>query len=284
MELLTMRIDSHQHFWTYNTTDYVWMTEEHDILRRDFLPSDIHPLLDASGIDGTIAVQARQMVAETDFLLSLAESDPRILGVVGWLPLADPGLPALLEAYARRKPIVGFRHVVHDEPDPDFILRPDFNRGVSALAAYPLCYDILIFERHLPQAIRFADLHPDIRLVVDHVAKPVIRRGVFDRAWADNIRILAERPHVTCKLSGMFTEVRDTRWDLPLLQPYFDTVLEAFGADRLMLGSDWPVCLLGGSHRQWVETVETFIAPLSASEQAAILGGTAARTYLRTTE
>lgn len=224
------------------------------------------------------------MVEETDYLLSLAERDPRILGVVGWLPLADPALPALLEAYARRKPIVGFRHVVHDEPDPDFILRPDFNRGVDTLAHYPLCYDILIFERHLPQAVRFADLHPDLRLVVDHVAKPVIRRGVFDRAWADNIRRLAERPHVCCKLSGMFTEVRDTRWDLPLLQPYFDTVLEAFGADRLMLGSDWPVCLLGGSYRQWMETVQSFITPLSSSEQSAILGGTAARIYLRTSE
>jgi L-fuconolactonase len=281
MELLTMRIDSHQHFWKYNATDYVWMTEAHDILRRDFLPADIHPLLDDAGLDGTIAVQARQMVEETDFLLSLAESDPRILGVVGWLPLADPGIPALLEAYAHRKPIVGLRHVVHDEPDPDFILRPDVNRGVGALAAYPLCYDILIFERHLPQAIRFADLHLDIRLVVDHIAKPVIRRGVFDQAWADNIRRLAERPHVCCKLSGMLTEVRDATWDLPLLQPYFDTVLEAFGADRIMLGSDWPVCLLGGSYRQWMEAVASFIAPLSGSERKAILGGTAARTYLQ---
>ena len=154
-----MTIDSHQHFWKYNATDYVWMSEEHEIIRRDFLPSDIHPLTDAAGIHGTIAVQARQMVEETDFLLSLADSDPRILGVVGWLPLSDPGLPALLEAYAHRKPIVGFRHVVHDEPDPDFILRPDFNRGVSALAAYPLCYDILIFERHLPQAIRLSLIH-----------------------------------------------------------------------------------------------------------------------------
>jgi L-fuconolactonase len=275
-----MRIDSHQHFWTYNATDYVWMTEEHNVLRRDFLPADIHPLLADAGLDGTIAVQARQMVGETDYLLALAESDPRILGVVGWLPLSDPGLPDLLEAYADRKPIVGFRHVVHDEPDPDFILRPDFNRGVSALAGHDLCYDILIFQRHLPQATRFADLHPDIRLIVDHIAKPVIRRGAFDQVWAEGIRRLAERPHVCCKLSGMFTEVRDTAWDVPLLQPYFDTVLEAFGPDRLMLGSDWPVCLLGGSYRQWMDTVTSFISPLSVSEQAAIIGGTAARIYL----
>lgn len=274
-------IDSHQHFWKYNATDYVWMTEEHDILRRDFLPSNIHPLLDDAGINGTIAVQARQMIEETDFLLSLAANDPRILGVVGWLPLSDPNLPVWLESYAEKKPIVGFRHVVHDEPDPDFILRPDFNRGVRALAAYSLCYDILIFQRHLPQAIRFADMHTGIRLVVDHIAKPVIRRDGFDDFWADGIRRLAERPHVCCKLSGMFTEVRDTAWDLPLLQPYFDTVLEAFGPDRIMFGSDWPVCLLGGSYRQWRDSVAAFLAPLSPSEQAAIMGGTAARTYLR---
>ena len=275
-----MRIDSHQHFWSYNATDYVWMTEAHQPLRRDFLPADLHPLLDRAGIDGTIAVQARQMIRETEWLLGLAVQDPRILGVVGWLPLFDPTLPDLLAEWAERPKIVGFRHVVHDEPDPDFILRPDFNRGVSALAKYRRCYDILIFARHLPQTLRFADMHEDLTLIVDHIAKPAIRRAVFDQSWADGIRELARRPHVHCKLSGMMTEVHDPAWDIDTMRPYVDTILEAFGPGRIMFGSDWPVSLLGGQYQHWVDTVAALISPLSQTEQQAIMGGTAARCYL----
>jgi L-fuconolactonase len=275
-----MRIDSHQHFWSYNATDYVWMTEAHQPLRRDFLPADLHPLLDRAGIDGTIAVQARQMIRETEWLLGLADQDPRILGVVGWLPLSEPTLPDLLAEWAERPKIVGFRHVVHDEPDPDFILRPDFNRGVSALAKYRRCYDILIFARHLPQTLRFADMHEDLTLIVDHIAKPAIRRAVFDQSWADGIRELARRPHVHCKLSGMMTEVHDPAWDIDTMRPYVDTILEAFGPGRIMFGSDWPVSLLGGQYQHWVDTVAALISPLSQTEQEAIMGGTAARCYL----
>ena len=275
-----MRIDSHQHFWSYNATDYVWMTEAHQPLRRDFLPADLHPLLDRAGIDGTIAVQARQMIRETEWLLGLADQDPRILGVVGWLPLSEPTLPDLLAEWAERPKIVGFRHVVHDEPDPDFILRPDFNRGVSALAKYRRCYDILIFARHLPQTLRFADMHEDLTLIVDHIAKPAIRRAVFDQSWADGIRELARRPHVHCKLSGMMTEVHDPAWDIDTMRPYVDTILEAFGPGRIMFGSDWPVSLLGGQYQHWVDTVAALISPLSQTEQQAIMGGTAARCYL----
>jgi L-fuconolactonase len=277
-----MRIDSHQHFWNYHPTEYVWMTEEHHAIRRDFLPADLVPLLEAAGIDGSIAVQARQLTKETDFLLELARKNPCIKGVVGWLPIADPDFPEWLEKYASRPGIVGFRHVVHDEPDPDFILRPDFNRGIRTLAKYPLCYDILIFRHHLPQTIRFADMHEDMTLIVDHIAKPDIRKSVFDHQWADGIRELARRPHVHCKLSGMMTEVRDKEWDLDTMRPYFETVLEAFGPDRLMYGSDWPVCLLGGSYAAWAALVETLIAPLSPTERHAIMGATAERCYLRT--
>ncbi len=275
-----MRIDSHQHFWSYNATDYVWMTEAHQPLRRDFLPADLHPLLDRAGIDGTIAVQARQMIRETEWLLGLADQDPRILGVVGWLPLSEPTLPDLLAEWAERPKIVGFRHVVHDEPDPDFILRPDFNRGVSALAKYRRCYDILIFARHLPQTLRFADMHEDLTLIVDHIAKPAIRRAVFDQPWADGIRELARRPHVHCKLSGMMTEVHDPVWDIDTMRPYVDTILEAFGPERIMFGSDWPVSLLGGQYQHWVDTVAALTSTLSQTEQQAIMGGTAARCYL----
>lgn len=275
-----MRIDSHQHFWSYNATDYVWMTEAHQPLRRDFLPADLHPLLDRAGIDGTIAVQARQMIRETEWLLGLADQDPRILGVVGWLPLFDPTLPDLLAEWAERPKIVGFRHVVHDEPDPDFILRPDFNRGVSALSTYDLCYDILIFAQHLPQTLRFADMHEDITLIVDHIAKPVIRKEPFDEGWARGIQALARRQHVHCKLSGMMTEVYDPAWDIDTMRPYMDTILEAFGPGRIMFGSDWPVSLLGGQYQHWVDTVAALISPLSQTEQQAIMGGTAARCYL----
>jgi L-fuconolactonase len=275
-----MRIDSHQHFWKYNAEEYPWMSEELAMCRRDLLPEDLEPLLDASGLDGSIAVQARQIVEETDFLLELAAAHPRVLGVVGWVPLCDVGVGRYLEQYAAEEKVVGFRHVIQDEPDDDFILRPDFNAGVRELGKYPLCYDILIFGKHLPQTIRFVDQHPGIRMVLDHVAKPSIRKGAFDQAWAQNIRELAKREHVTCKISGMATEVCDGDWDEPTLRPYYDTVLEAFGPRRLMFGSDWPVCLMRTSHTRWVELVRQWIASLSTDEQAAIMGGTAEKVYL----
>lgn len=276
-----MKIDSHQHFWKYNDTDYVWMADKYAYCRRDFLPADLAPLLEAGQLEGSIAVQARQFVKETDFLLELAEANSFIKGVVGWIPLCDANVERHLEKYAGHEKIVGFRHVVHDEADDQFILRPDFNAGIKALSRYPLCYDVLIFERHLPQTIQFVDQHPGLRLVIDHIAKPRIRRDSFDKPWAANIKRLAQRKHVTCKLSGMVTEVDGDTWDEAVLKPYFETVLEAFGPERLLFGSDWPVCLMRSTHTQWVDTVRSFIAPLSVSEQAAIMGGTAERVYLR---
>ncbi|MCU0784913.1 MAG: amidohydrolase family protein [Verrucomicrobia bacterium] len=276
-----MKIDSHQHFWKYNRTDYVWMTDDYAYCRRDFLPVDLAPLLEAGQLDGSIAVQARQFIKETDFLLELAAVNSIIKGVVGWIPLCDPGVERYLERYAGHLKIVGFRHVIHDEADDQFILRPDFNAGIKALSRYPLCYDVLIFQRHLPQTIEFVDRHPDLRIVIDHIAKPRIRRDSFDQAWAANIKRLAQRENVTCKLSGMVTEVADDAWNEALLKPYFETVLEAFGPERLMFGSDWPVCLMRSAHTKWVETVHSFIAPLSIPEQDAIMGGTAERVYLR---
>ncbi|MEY4336446.1 MAG: hypothetical protein RLZZ45_1365 [Bacteroidota bacterium] len=275
-----MKIDSHQHFWQYNPNDYVWMSEEHQVIRRDFLPGDLKPMLDAGAIDGTIAVQARQMLAETDFLLELATRHPLIKGVVGWIPLCEPGVQDHLDRYATNLYIVGFRHVVHDEPDDHFILRRDFNEGVKALSRFDLRYDILIFEKHLPQTIEFVDKHPQLAMVVDHIAKPKIRKGEFDDVWAINMRKLAERDHVFCKLSGMVTEVRDEVWDITLLKPYFDVVLEAFGPNRLMFGSDWPVCLLKSEYLKWLDVMTQLIDPLSVTEKEAIMGGTADAFYL----
>ena len=275
-----MKLDSHQHFWQYNESDYGWMNDQHTIIKRDFLPEHLQPLLQATQIDGSIAVQARQVLAETDFLLQLAKDNSFIKGVVGWIPFCDAKVEGYLEQYTGRENLVGFRHVIHDEPDEQFILRADFNKGIQAFSKYSLCYDLLIFERHLPQTIQFVDQHPGLSMVIDHIAKPRITQDEFDHTWAVNIKRLAEREQVTCKLSGMVTEVQCGTWNEAMLKPYFDVVLEAFGPERIMFGSDWPVCLLQSTYTKWIETVLSFITSLTASEQAAIMGGTAERVYL----
>ena len=256
------------------------MDEVHNAIKKNFLPNDLHPLLKENNLDGSIAVQARQTIAETIFLLGLASNNSIIKGVVGWLPLCETDVEGLIEKYTAEKNIVGFRHVIHDEPDDLFILRKDFNNGINCLKHHSLCYDILIFEKHLPQTIKFVDQHPEIKMVIDHIAKPRISHSKFDHTWAENIKQLAARENVTCKLSGMVTEVIDGKWDTSLLQPYFDIVLEAFGPDRLMFGSDWPVCLIQSNYTKWVDTIKSFITPLSLFEQSAIMGGNVKRIYL----
>ena len=275
-----MKIDSHQHFWQYNEVDYVWMGEVHNAIKKNFLPDDLQPLLKENNLDGSIAVQARQTIAETNFLLGLASNNSIIKGVVGWVPLCETDVEGVVEKYAAEKNIVGFRHVIHDEPDDLFILRKDFNNGIKCLKNHSLCYDILIFEKHLPQTIKFVDQHPEIKMVIDHIAKPRISHSKFDHTWAENIKQLAARENVTCKLSGMVTEVIDGEWNASLLQPYFDIVLEAFGPDRLMFGSDWPVCLIQSNYTKWVDTIKSFISSLSLLEQSAIMGGNVKRIYL----
>jgi L-fuconolactonase len=224
-------------------------------------------------------VHAQQRVDETEWMLDVARAHPRIAGVVGWAPLADPDVDATLGRLAADPKLRGIRHIVHDEPDDRFLLRDDFNRGVARLRAHGLVYDVLIFSKHLPHAIAFVDRHPDQPFVVDHIAKPVIRPDAFDAAWARGLREIARRPHVTCKLSGVVTEVRDPAWTPASIAPYLDVALEAFGPSRLMFGTDWPVCRLKCEYADWVAAIRGFIAPLSAAEQAAIMGGTAARVY-----
>jgi L-fuconolactonase len=274
-----MKIDSHHHLWAINDTDYVWMSEAHAVIRRDFLSADLDATLDESGIDGSVAVQARQMVEETDFLLGIADANPRVKAVVGWVPLCDNGGEPFLERYAAHPKLAGVRHVVHDEPDDDFILRPDFNQGIRNLANYGLLYDILIFWKHLQQTIKFVDMHPGQPFVVDHIAKPRIEAGNFDTEWAAGIRELAKRQHVSCKISGILTELRGETWDIDMLRPYFDIVYEAFGPQRVMFGSDWPVCLLRSSHAEWTRICADLAKPLSPSEHAAFWGGNAKRIY-----
>lgn len=274
-----MKIDSHQHFWRYDATDYPWIGPKHLAIKRDFFPADLEPLLQNAGIDGCIAVQARQTLEETNWLLELAAKNTFIKGVVGWLPLSDPQINQTLERYANQPNLVGIRHIIHDEPDDQFILRADFNEGISQLTSRDLVYDILIFEKHLPQTIEFVDRHPNLNFVVDHIAKPKIRREIFDKEWQTNLTELARRANVSCKLSGMVTEVDGPVWDRQLLAPYFETALEVFGSDRLLFGSDWPVCLLKTDYPTWIDTVATALNALSKDEQAAIWGKNAQRIY-----
>ena len=275
-----MNIDAHHHLWKYSAAEYGWITPEMRAIRRDFLPQDLEPLMHHFDIDGTVAVQARGTLEETAWLLGLAGQHPLIRGVVGWVPLTDgAGVKRSLERFAANPKLRGVRHVVQDEPDPRFILRPDFNEGISALREFGLRYDILIFERHLPAAIEFVDRHPNQTFILDHVAKPRIKEGILS-PWDRNMRELAKRQNVYCKLSGMITEADPQHWTPQSLQPYIDVVLATFGPRRLMYGSDWPVMLLAGNdYARWYRTVGVAIEKLSKAEQARIMGGTAAEAY-----
>jgi L-fucono-1,5-lactonase len=273
-----MRIDAHQHFWVYRPETHGWISDEMAVLKRDFLPKDLEPLLAAQGMSGCVAVQAAQSLDETRFLLDLARRHPFVKAVVGWVDLVAPDLEAQLELFADEPALRGIRHIAQDEPDDRFLARDDVVRGVSVLARHGLTYDILVYARQLPAAVELARRLPGQPFVVDHVAKPEIRAGRLE-GWREGIRRLAELPHVTCKLSGLVTEAHWDRWTPADLRPYLDVVLEAFGPGRLMVGSDWPVCLLAADYPTVVGLVRDLVAPLSAAEQAAILGGTAARFY-----
>ena len=272
------RIDSHQHFWRYHPEEYSWIDDSMVLLRRDFLPEDLQPEIQRAGIEGVISVQARQSVEETRWLLELAANHSFIYGVVGWVPLTDTKLRKILESLAGSGRLKSVRHVLQGEADDRYMLRSDFNCGISLLKEFQLAYDILIFERHLPYVLEFVRQHPQQVFVLDHIAKPRIRDRVIS-PWRENMRELAKFPNVYCKISGMVTEADYTCWKEEDLVPYFDTVLEAFGPSRLLFGSDWPVCLVAASYGSWIAVVRRQIASLTDSEQSAILGGTAARVY-----
>lgn len=273
-----VRIDAHQHFWSYNATDYVWMGPEHEVLRRDFLPSDLSPLVKSAGFSGTIAVQARQLVEETRWLLELADSNGLIRGVVGWVDLRSEGLISQIQLFANHPKLVGVRHVVHDEPDDQFVLRPEFIRGISSLSAFELTYDLLLFPRHLRPAIELVDKFPSQSFVVDHIAKPPIRDGRFS-PWREEICELAQRSNVFCKVSGMVTEADQRAWKYEDFVPYLDIVMEAFGPNRCMIGSDWPVCTLAGEYEQVMGIVVRYLESFSEDERSAVLGGTCTDFY-----
>jgi L-fuconolactonase len=265
-----MKIDTHQHFWNYNDRDYVWMSAPMGKLRRDHLPRDLVPLINAAGIDATIAVQARQCLEESTWLLELADEYPFIRAVVGWADLCSEGIESQLEQLAQHPKLRGVRHVVHDEPDDEFMLRKAFLNGMRKLKRFGLTYDLLLFPRHLPIACNLVKMFPDQPFVLDHIAKPPVRAGQM-APWTTDLKGLAEFPNVFCKISGLVTEGNWNLWRPQDFEPYLDVVLNAFGPRRLMIGSDWPVCTLAADYSSVIDLELDYIAKLSADEQRAIL-------------
>ena len=279
-----MKIDSHQHYWHFNTADYGWMGENMSVIKRDFLPTDLLPELKSIDFDGSVAVQARQSLEETNWLLQLADEHPHIKGVVGWLDLQSEQAEEQIAAFAKHPKAAGVRHVIHDEEDLDFMLRPAFIRGVQLLEKYDLAYDILIFPTHLANTIEFVKQFSDKQtFVIDHIAKPLIK-DVIVSPWKEDIVALAKFPNVYCKLSGMVTEADWNTWKPENIRPYLDVIMEAFGPERILIGSDWPVCLVAGKYSEVMQVVIDYISTFSEKEQALMLGENAAKAYRITCE
>jgi L-fuconolactonase len=272
-----MRIDAHHHFWEIGRYTYPWMDESSRIWRH-FGPTDFEPLLKEHRIDRSILVQTICSVPETRWFLELAERHEFLGGVVGWVDLADPDVSGTLEEFMRHPKFAGIRHPVHDELNARWLLRPDVQAGLGALERRKIPYDLLIRAEHLQLSLEVARKFPELPLVIDHVAKPDIRHQAWEN-WAPGMKALAECPNVCCKLSGMITEADGERWKPEDLKPYIRHVLDCFGPDRLMFGSDWPVCLLAGSYDRMMEALEVNVSDLKWKEREAIFGETAARFY-----
>jgi L-fuconolactonase len=271
-------IDAHHHLWRYNPAEYGWIDEDMAALRRDFLPKNLIEALASADIDGTIAVQARQTLEETRWLLDLADNCEAIRGVVGWAPIAGEEFPGCMEEFDGREKLKGLRHVIQGERDEHYILREDFNSGIRTMAGSGLVYEILIYERHLEDTIYFVDEHPEQVFVLDHVAKPLIAGGVL-QPWTSRMMELGQRENVWCKVSGLVTEAKWDAWTPEALKPYLDVAVEAFGPARLMAGSDWPVCLVASSYEKWWGVLRDYFAPFSETERAGVFGGTAIEVY-----
>jgi len=272
-----MTVDSHQHFWSYDEREYPWIPKGTP-LHRDWLPEDLAALERPLGIEGSISVQARQTVEESRWLLTLADHDPRIKGVVGWVDLRSPHIDEQLAELCHHPRFRGVRHVVQDETDERFMQGADFRRGIRALKAFGLTYDILIQASQLPVAVELVREFPDQPFVLDHIAKPPIKTGQLE-PWKTQIRELAQAPKLMCKVSGMVTEADHRGWKPSHLQPYLDVVFECFGPNRLMWGSDWPVCLLAAGYDRVFQTVKDYTKGLSEAERAAVFGENCARFY-----
>ena len=270
-------LDAHQHFWRYDSAQYPWIPKGSP-LHHDWLPADLAALERPLGIGGSIAVQARQSLAESDWLLGLADADKRIRGVVGWVDLRAKNVGGELARYSRHPKFVGVRHVAQDEPDDRFLVGASFLEGISRLREFDLTYDLLVYPRQLPATIELVERFPDQPFVLDHLGKPPIRAGELN-PWRDHIQQLAKSPHVYCKVSGMITEADHVAWRAEDLVPFLDIVFEAFGPERLMWGSDWPVCLLAGEYRAVFGVVQDYASQLSNAQRVGLFGGNCARFY-----
>jgi L-fuconolactonase len=276
-----MIVDAHHHFWDPTTADYPWLTDDLAAIRRPFLPDDLQPLLADAGVDRTVLVQTRSSESETRSFLATAASTPFVAGVVGWVDLSDPGIVDALERLRRGvggNRLVGIRHQVHDEPDPDWLRRDDVRRGIAAVGDAGLAYDLLVRPRELPAALDTVRSLPAVRFVIDHLAKPPIRDGALE-PWAGLIRPFGSELNVSCKVSGMVTEANWETWKPADLAPYVDVALETFGPSRLLVGSDWPVCLLAGSYGDVLGAARVLLADLAPDERDALMGGTAIEVY-----
>lgn len=274
-----MRIDAHQHFWNYNPEEFDWIDNHMQVLQKHFLPEHLSPVLKNNQLDGCIAVQARQSEAETDFLLQLAGEHDFIKGVVGWVNLRSPGVEERLAYYSSFSKLKGFRHILQGEPQLDYMLRKDFQYGISLLKKFGFTYDILIFPKHLPYAVELAKKFPEQPFVLDHIAKPDIKSGTVAEDWVQGIRDLAKHQNVFCKLSGMVTEADWNRWKKEDFLKYTDIVLNSFGPQRLMFGSDWPVCLVASPYEDVVAVAAQAVQQFSSVEKEQFWGGNCARFY-----
>jgi len=273
-----LKIDSHQHFWKFDPVRDSWIDDSMTAIRRDFYPPDLEPILNKHNIDGCIAVQADQSEAETEFLLGLAEKHDFIKGVVGWVNLMDPHVRERIAHYSRFKKLKGIRHVLQGEPDRAYMLNPQFMKGIAALKNYDLAYDILIFPDQLGYTNQFVKNVSGVRYVIDHIAKPDIKNGNIEK-WANNMKIIAQHENVWCKISGMVTEADWQNWKIADFEPYLDMVFEAFGANRVMFGSDWPVCNVAGGYDKMISYQLNYVSKLSANEQSRFWGLNAIEFY-----
>ncbi len=272
------QIDSHQHFWHYDAAKHVWMNEQMGVLKTDFLPKDLKPFLDTCSFDGCVAVQASQTEAENTFLLRLAAENDFIKGIVGWVDLCDEKVAERLAFYQNFPKIKGFRHVLHDEVQRDYMLRPDFMAGVSLLEKYNYTYDLLIFVDQLAYTLDFVKAFPTQKMVIDHIAKPFIKKQELGE-WATYIKTIATYPNVYCKISGLVTEADWHNWKAEDFTAYLDVIVEAFGIERIMYGSDWPVCQLAATYEAQFQLVKNYFSTFSKTEQNKFFGGNAKEFY-----
>lgn len=276
-----MRLDAHQHYWKIDRGDYGWLTPEIPVLYRDFLPENLEPQLNKHQIEGTIVVQAAATLEETDYLLELSETEDTIVGVVGWLDIADPEYRSHYERFARHPKFVGFRVMIQDMPDASAVLEPTFVEALTYFAEIDVPIDLLVVSHQLEPVVRLLELVPGLRAVIDHIAKPRIRDGVME-PWQDQMRQIASHSNIYCKLSGMVTEADHSKWERSDFTAYITHVIEVFGSDRVMFGSDWPVCLLAATYDEVIDVLQAAIpASWTEAEQQRLFGLNAKEFYKR---